>query len=322
MIVLALVCSCGTEPDTPPGQQPPPGADVADTLAFQRDGSIYITGVEEGAQSALLDSGFVSPSWSPDGNTLSMVQIYPPDSFTFDPSAALFLADADGGNVRQLTSSVHGIEGAAVWAPDGRDLLFVRDVNGLFPASMYVARVPADSGLEVRVGASRIGVSGSWSRDGSLIAVDPYTGLEIYDAATMQVQYSLGIRWITPRFSPVNDELAFRDESGGLHVIRPDGTANRGLGVAGSPHSWSPDGARLAFYGVDGLYTIATDGSGLSRIAPLYSSIAWSPDGSRIAYVPYANTSPDTLYVASPDGSDRRVLQTGEGLCCAAWKPR
>jgi hypothetical protein len=37
------------------------------------DSSIYVVSTREGAKPALLDSGFIRPSWSPDGGTLAMV---------------------------------------------------------------------------------------------------------------------------------------------------------------------------------------------------------------------------------------------------------
>jgi len=199
----------------------------------------------------------------------------------------------------------------------------VRYQHGFGPDYQYLVRVPAAGGSETRVGTFGFGITASWSRDGALIAVDSSPAFELIDAATNQVQNVIsGGR---PRFSPVDDDLAFSDESGGLHLIRPDGTANRPVGVAGSPQSWSPDGARLAFSGADGVYTIAPDGSGLLRIGPLNMSIgdlAWSPDGSLIAYVASNASGPNTLYVASADDSDRRPIHSADNLCCPAWRPR
>jgi TolB protein len=43
--------------------------------------------------------------------------------------------DADGGNVQRLTSSP-ATERAAVWSPDGTELVFSSDGNG--PSAIYI----------------------------------------------------------------------------------------------------------------------------------------------------------------------------------------
>jgi Tol biopolymer transport system component len=317
LAVIALLYACGTEPDSPP-------TPAADTLAFVIDNSIYVTGVEEGAVPVRLDSGFTNPSWSPDGGTLAMVATGSPNPVTGDIAQALYLADADGGNVRELAGFVREISGPVLWAPDGSSLLFVRFQHGFGPDYQYLVRVPAVGGPEMTIGSFGFSVTASWSRDGSLVAVDSGGVIELIDPATNQVQGL--ISGGGPRFSPVNDDLAFTE--GGtrhIHLIRSDRSADRDLQVAGSTQSWSPDGGRLAFDGTDGVYTIAPDGSGLLRIGPLNMDIgglAWSPDGSRIAYVASTASGPKTLYVASADDSDRRPLHSGDNLCCPAWRPR
>jgi len=86
--------------------------------------------------------------------------------------------------------------------------------------------------------------------------------------------------------------------------------------------AWSPDGARLAFYGESylsfgcGLYIARADGSEAQRISDRcgYSSgsdrPAWSPDGTRLAFSPRntGNSDQDTIYVVNADGSDLRPL--------------
>jgi len=86
--------------------------------------------------------------------------------------------------------------------------------------------------------------------------------------------------------------------------------------------AWSPDGARLAFYGESylsfgcGLYIARADGSEAQRISDRcgYSSgsdrPAWSPDGTRLAFSPRntGNSDQDTIYVVNADGSNLRPL--------------
>ena len=64
------------------------------------------------------------------------------------------------------------------------------------------------------------------------------------------------------------------------------------------PFAWSPDGAKIAFYGDGpdpqvpgpGLYTINRDGTDLTLLSvgnlnPINSPPAWSPDGTKIVFV-------------------------------------
>jgi uncharacterized protein YjdB len=86
--------------------------------------------------------------------------------------------------------------------------------------------------------------------------------------------------------------------------------------------AWSPDGARLAFYGLlwssqrCGLYVARADGSDVQQISDRcavsdgYDRPAWSPDGTRLAVSPANtdNSDQDTIYVVNADGSNVRPL--------------
>lgn len=316
LLASIFASACGTP-------ESPPVSEAADTLAFVLDSSIYIVAVEEGAAPIRLDSGFIRPSWSPDAHTLAMVATNPPDPLTLETSQALYLADADGGNVREISGFSRLIDGAGLWAPDGTSLLIVRWHEGFGPDFQYVIRVPAGGGPESRIGPFASTLTASWSHDGSLVAVDSSGVIDLIDPSTNEVRDLIGGSW--PQFSPVNDDLAFRALSTGhIHLIRPDSTADRDLQVEGYPRSWAPDGKRLALEGVGGTYTIAADGSGLLRIGPLdmtITNLAWSADGRRIAYIAATTSGLRTLYIAQADDSGRQPIQTAEGLCCPDWRP-
>ena len=106
-----------------------------------------------------------------------------------------------------------------------------------------------------------------------------------------------------PRWSPDGTRLAVINATGGLSILKADGSGERVISDKldfFSP-SWSPDGRRLAFYrGVDPAerfkdrpctiraWVIDADGTHERRLEPIgdgcdYAPV-WSPDGTRLAY--------------------------------------
>ena len=117
----------------------------------------------------------------------------------------------------------------------------------------------------------------------------------------MDEGFAEGQRW--PQWSPDGSRIVFQtgrqpnsrvQSSGGmLYLVPALGGAPRKLfgsipgGVAVAP-SWAPDGARIAFGGLDGLYIASADGEGVPRVIAPGSEIhspRWSPDGKKIAFV-------------------------------------
>ena len=63
-----------------------------------------------------------TPRWSPDGKQLAFIS-------TRGGSAQIYLADADGNNVKQITKLAAGVQPPMVFSPDGASLAFVSDVS-------------------------------------------------------------------------------------------------------------------------------------------------------------------------------------------------
>jgi Tol biopolymer transport system component len=253
----------------------------------------------------------------------------------FPPSQALYLADANGGNVRQLTGFGYLIRPPILWSPDGTSLLFLRS-REYIPSYRFVVRVAAGGGPATEISPRGFGGHPSWSHDGSLIALNQ-SPISVINAADGTVV--LALRGTSARFSPVRNEFAFNawplDSAQHIHLIRTDSTADRDLRASGSPTSWSPDGSWLAFEtgtrNADGRFIVQTwvirpDGSGLARIGPVdadVSGVAWSADGHRIAYIVRTSFSdPGHIEIARPDGSDARSLVTSGPVCCLSWWPQ
>jgi Tol biopolymer transport system component len=80
----------------------------------------------------------VDPVYSPDGSRIVFVA-------THDGDPELYIADADGSNVRRLTDN-DAVDASPRFAPDGSHLLFVSDRDGDF--NIYSMN-PDGSGVEM-----------------------------------------------------------------------------------------------------------------------------------------------------------------------------
>jgi dipeptidyl aminopeptidase/acylaminoacyl peptidase len=63
-----------------------------------------------------------TPRWSPDGRRLAFIS-------TRDGAPNVYIADADGGNVRAVTKAAGGVQPPLVFSPDGATIAFISDVK-------------------------------------------------------------------------------------------------------------------------------------------------------------------------------------------------
>ncbi len=240
----------------------------------------------------------MSAAWSPDGSRIVFQSNRNGD---YD----LFVMDADGANVEQLTSGI-GDDWAPAWSPDGARVAFMneeRRVNDLVVMNL-------DGGHKRRIV--------SFHGDVSLY------GLE----------WSPNGRWIA--FTKWN-----RQGAASIYLIRPDGT---GLGRLPTPRgfdaelgSWSPDGRRLVFSGARcpatdfcqyDIWTVRRDGSELNRVVKdeLWQyEPHWSPDGQHIVYTNERNdpAGGGDVWIVNIDGTgNRQLLAKPDSYDYAiAWQP-
>ena len=89
----------------------------------------------------------------------------------------------------------------------------------------------------------------------------------------------------------------------GIYVSNADASGQVRVSALGDQPDWSPDGAKIAFRGVDAqhyLYIVGSDGSNLTTMPFLDTEFpAWSPDGSKIAY-----GDDNDILVVDADGSN------------------
>ena len=181
-------------------------------------------------------------------------------------------------------------------------------------ASLIVASADRSSQLTLaRVDTSFGTPNFSWSPDGSQLVLARHRNLYVIDAdGSNSTQLTkTAARDRAPRWSPTGDRIVFERSSKGrtsLRSISPTGSLHTnitpGMDDAHSA-SWSPDGARLAFF-VDELrpfrthiYAADADGTNLSKLVTegagnSFSSnqrLSWSADGSELAYSTFGDSA-------------------------------
>lgn len=279
-LLAALLASCG---------QPAPGQHSSVTTATART-----TQPATGPKGRIAWQGFLDPNQN---------------------TAAIFSANADGSNVRQLTQpSFKEQVSFPDWSPDGSKILFAAEVaNG--PSQVWVMNA-----------------------DGSDLK--------------QLTHYSFGAQW--PRWSPDGSQILYSVTEGvlpdgaetheALWIMHADGShpvkfthPPLPLGTADNSPVWSPDGKHILFarnhpangsYDDQALFLINRDGTGLKQLTAFGDLEAgnehWSPDGKHILFQSFGSFpdgSTPQLYTMWPDGTHLLQLTTNERNSWPAWSP-
>jgi Tol biopolymer transport system component len=125
-------------------------------------------------------------------------------------------------------------------------------------------------------------------------------------------------------------------ETNALHLIRSDGQSDKALGVKASGGlSWSPDGARLAYYApgdnsATTLHMMNADGSGDRAIGSASSTSAtpaWNADGTWLAFTQTYEKSQSVWSHKVVDNSSRQLAASADpqdaqaSVARLAWTP-
>jgi len=216
-------------------------------------------------QQAFLDS------WSPDGSKIAFIHNWD-----------IWVADADGSNVRQLTKTPEK-EGWPMWSPDGAMLAFFAQPSEnpsdrAEKAYLQICVIPV-SGGETRLVTGRSVQAGlmlparyAWSPDGTEVTV-----VSDDDEVIANFPVAGGERRTLVRLNDLGLKRAC--------VLR-----------------WSPDGCFLAFdggteYGDMKLYVYQADNSKLQRLTDEGAFAHWSPDSKWISYFSWqaVKTRPEAI---------------------------
>lgn len=178
----------------------------------------------------------------------------------------LFVAQADGTGLRQLTDGPGSVLGPA-WSPDGSRIAFVRSDFSDDRGEIWVM---SSDGTELRsLGTQPYAADLTFSPDSDLLAYSRSVGADHNNQI-----FVLNVR------SREATRLTHTDSSS-----------------SDTNPSWSPDGSRIAFNrniddndatGGD-IYVMSSDGSQVEAVVVGGNAPVWSPDGSHIVFMRFVN---------------------------------
>lgn len=252
----------------------PDGTQIA--FSSYRDGhsELYVMDADGSNQTRLTTSATsFYPSWSPDSAKLAFM------SYDLEYNSDVFVVNADGTGLINLSQDSSGTSYQPSWSPDGTKIAFVSNCDG--DPSIYV--IDPD-GTDLTRLTTAVDDTPVWSPDGTQIAF---------------------VRW-----GSSGSEIYVMDADGSNQTS----VSNTGSVIPSPPHnsepSWSPDSTRIVYTRyydeLSSINVADADGSNPAQLTTSYDSYEahWSPDGTQIGFLCYRNGNQD-IYVMDVDGSNQ-----------------
>ena len=245
--------------DISEGQQNAPGVASSPTaVTFIRDGELWTISPDGTGESKIafgVPGGVNGVEWAPDGSRMAVsVEVNPG---TEGGQFRLYLANADGGDVRRLTEGVS--DRFPAWSPDGSRIAFTRDLSD---GNQELFLINADGTGETQLtDTDGANMQPTWSPDGTRIAFTSTRGGTFEGNSEIYVMNSDGLeqRRITdhPGWDAAPDwsadgRIAYTSEGpeAGIYVVDPDVGDPELLLADSDPFNlfiaWSPDARSLA----------------------------------------------------------------------------
>ena len=244
------------------------------------------------------------PAWSPDGTKIVF------ESTRNGPDADIFLMNADGSNVVQLTRN-DSYDGTPAWTPDGRFIVFASERDG----NEEVYRMRTDGSEPVNLsrhpgadGHPRVSPGGQLIYFNSNRSSDPAT----FSRGTMDRDHNHEIYTMTLEGGDVRRVTDLPDWDT-YPTVSPDGTQLLWRRIAPTGGK-SESGRNSEVFWMD---LKSGEQRNLTSNQAYDGWPAWSPDGRRIAFASNrANSEFEAfdIYVAEADGSNPTRVTFGNGI--------
>lgn len=279
-----------------------------------------------------------------------------------DDLSSIYTVRPNGSGLRRLTvpptRQQLGGDSGPVWSPNGRRIVFERDLTYWGSDRYRLAAVPAAGGLARQLTRGPFDAMPTLSPHGSRIAFARLTGATVslftVDRLGRHAARLLsdGVD-ITPAWSPDGRTIVFSRvpdpsltvEDATLYLADSDGSNVRALGqLRGVSPAWSPDGRRIAFVSFADqngpacpvancpssgeIYVVNADGTGPTRLTASQADDehpTWSPDGSQIAFasgfVLAGQGHPPWLMTIPAGGGSAARIGRFSGVLDPSWSP-
>jgi parallel beta-helix repeat protein len=291
---------------------------VATVAAAQPKDILFVTSQglaqinPDGTGLTILNLQGKAPRWSPDGTKFAFLKLTGGFQFT------LFVADADGSNVRTLNANVGWT--TYQWSPDATQIAFLSNGDPSTGFELFVVNADGTNlrslGVRVGVGISDFGNPFVWTPDGSQILFVAPSGQLSYVRVSDGTVTNLPVRGAGLAYHPSGSFFVFTSQRSNnspleLFVASPDGATVRPLNLQGTNPILSPNGQFLLFFSSSSqpqafVVELSPTGTPVGDPVPLnVSNLSvsgsfepWSPDSTRLVL-----PTESGLFVVRRDGT-------------------